>query len=489
MRRTGRTALLLGAVWLMAGIPSGAPAQEGAALGGFDVNAWGSGVTWVYDQPGSPIPASPTAEMHGAYSLATLRTGGSGHAVGAEIWPGPVAATVAPFIEDSFWSGFNDGSKEFADGMNEAREEGLPIPEQEPQRFENPQLVPKQYPAGAEVFLPPGGEQSAPFAHARAVDLTVEADTDSVKLLFPGVLAARAVASDARSAIDTAQTDTGEEVPLAVARATSKTGQVSILGGLVEIDEVSTVATVTSDGETAEIAGRTVVTGLRIDGNEFSIDEGGIHAGGEDQENPVTGQFNENAAAVLEGSGVMLTLAQPVDTTHGNRASRSAGGLIVQVSAERMEEAFSGLPDEIENELRGQGVAFTQTTTIVLAAVNVSSGASEGFSFGDTDFGGFDDVGGASDFGGAAVLGGTTGGDGGQNEVTLQSTPAPVIRPTPEGRQAAPARFTPPIDVDGVGAGAVVLGMVLALAAARLLWKLSDTFATPVAAGAVCDDA
>lgn len=468
MNRVLRSAAIVGLIWLLAGIPTGSSAQtDEGPFAGFSTNAWGSALSFVYDDPDGVIPAHPTMEMHAAYALAQLDAGPSGHGVATTFWPGPTAATAAPFIEDSFWAGFEEGSR---NGLKVGDTQVLPGSEPPPRP---PPVAPKGWPAAAEVFEPAGPHTSdvPPNAHAHSASEVVFAKSAVVPLTLPGVFTADGGSSTSQSGFEQLELADGRRVDAVRSRVTSTIEDVAVLGGMVKIDEVTTTADVYSDGEKPVIAGRTVVSGLTIAGQGFTIDEKGIHAGGETHENPLLAGMND-AGAALADQGVTMTVASPIDLAKGAEGSRTAGGLVIRIDSRRLDEAVSELPDELERQVRAN-VSTAHSATIVLGAANVKASAirSLEFLFEDIEF----DL---SDFGDgsfdAEVLGTTF--DAGSFDAGSFGQGDALVGPSPGAGTVVEARpaFAPPVDVEGVGAAAVIIGLGAVLGGARMLKVLSD---------------
>ncbi|MBI2168039.1 MAG: hypothetical protein HYU28_00850 [Actinobacteria bacterium] len=460
MKRAARAGVILGLLWLLAGVPTQAPAQtQEAAFAGFALEAWGSGFSMIYDDPNGPIPAHPQGEMHAAYALATLSDGPSGHGVAAEVWPGATAATAGPFILDSVWDGMKSGSG------------GQFPPSQIPQPS-----VPAGWPLAAEVFEPSDTHTSdvPPNAHAHSTETVVYAKGATVPLSLPGVFSADAGSATSHTFVGKVKNAAGVEVDAVRSEVVTTSGSISVLGGKVKIDEVTTTAAVTSDGTKPAIEGRTLVSGLTIDGQGYEIDENGIKAGGQTNPNPITGQLNQAAESILKDSGISIMVAKPIDTTKGSTGSRSVGGLIVRMKATRLNDVVSQLPDQIEKEVRAN-LSTTHDLTLVFGAANVKASALKALSFefdeefdfalsGDEEFDaevlGADLS--AGDFGGGGDFRAPSGGGG---AYSVPSGGAVIT--------AQPA-FAGPIEVEGVSALAVIVGLGAVVGMARGLKMFSD---------------
>ncbi len=457
LRLTG----IVGLVWLLAGIPAGSSAQSGSGLGGFQIGATGSAVSMLYMDPNSPIPASPTGEMHAAYSLAEVETGPSGHGVAAELWPGETASTAAPFIEQTFWQEMETGS----DGQ-------FPL--------SNPNIVPR-WPLAAEAFEPQGPNEQAvaPNATTTAQGEYAYSEANSTPLEVPSVFNVEGGFSSALAETGSIDLEDGRKVPGAISHVTAVASDISLLGGFVTIEKVTTTARVTSDGEQARLAGRTVVSGLEIAGQGYTMDYDGIHADGETHDglNPVLGQLREGGESALSDQGISLTLAEAVDTASGAQGSRNLGGLIVRLDSRRFDDLVSQLPEEFQREIRSRS-STDHTLTLVFGSVTASASAAPEFTFEAPSF----DFG--DDFSTPPQV--LSSGATSAPTTNLNSATLPEVSPAPSGGQVTPTQpaFAAPVAVDGIGAGIALMAIALVLAAARGLHWMSGA----LLAGGAADD-
>lgn len=460
-RRSGRIGVIVALVWVLAGIPSGSSAQSSSGLGGFAMGATGSAVSMIYVDPGSPIPASPTGEMHAAYTLAEVEFGPSGHGVAAELWPGETAATVPPFLEQTFWDEFERGFREN---------------DEEPP-FTNPNVVPR-WPLAAETFEPQGPNEQAvpPNAESTAKGEFAFSKANTTPLSLPGLLEVDSGSSTSLAKTGDIERDDGSEVTGAISDVKASAGDISILGGFVSIEEVVTTARVTSDAEVARVTGRTTVSGLKIDGQGFVIDADGIHADGEthDDFNPVLGQLREGGETALADQGITMTLAQPIDTVDGAQGSRTLGGLIVRMDSRRLDDLVSSLPEAIQHEIRSQA-STDHTFTLIFGSVAASASAAPEFTFEAPAF----------DFSAPPQVLSSGATSDAASTANLNATPLPEVSPAPSG-EVTPAQpaFAAPVEVDGIGAGVALMAIALVLAAARGLHWMSGA----LLAGGATDD-
>ena len=102
---------------------------------------------------------------------------------------------------------------------------------------------------------------------------------------------------------------------------------VSLAGGVVKIDSVSSVAEATTDGTTSGGDAHTTVHGMTIGGQPATIDDTGLHIGSQNQ--PANAGANQIAQQALGKSGTSITLSQPDKETKDASTSVTAGSLVV----------------------------------------------------------------------------------------------------------------------------------------------------------------
>jgi hypothetical protein len=339
--RRGLRAAEVAALVLAAGLlPSlAASAQEGDAptLAGYSLRARGAAIYQSYNQQSIPIPAVPTEELSVAHSEAELANG-SAHGVASLAWPGNTAANAPSALYD------------------------LGYPRQLP--------APPNYPVRAESFFPAGeGQSEEGSLDAGAVTMrSASSDTSSTASAqsadVEGVASTGTVSSSAK---------TVAEGGLATSEARAAVTGFELLGGIVKIEQVRSVATAETDGVKGTVTGRTVVTGLTIQDVEFTVDHDGVHAAGEAIPFPGgTDPINEQLAL----AGLSLFIAEPLDVVEGAEASRSIGGLIIVLETKTLADnlppdLFSQLPPEVPPFLYDSN----RTLTISLGGVAVSATA------------------------------------------------------------------------------------------------------------------
>ena len=325
--------LSLGGVALLAAAIGAVPAQ--ASLGGVSMSAQGFGVQWTFNQPGSPIPAEPTGEMEQAYSLAEYNSGPNTHGLASLLWPGSAGANFGPVY-------------------------GFPA-----------------YPVRAEGFSPgtphgskndygPNTSMRAKAGPSSATASTVWQDEQQAK---QGV----ATGDFATSALSIVHGDS------AISLATAQVSDLTIGGGVVHVDSVITRGRAVTNGKNGRVSGGTKVLGVTVGGQSVTVDDKGVHAGG--QTAPVLDPINNGTVQqTLDQAGITLKVAKPVDSVKGADAQRALGGLVVTFESGALNAVVDKLPQQVQDQLRNY-IQFDQTVTLEIGAVTVGSQTIGGFSF------------------------------------------------------------------------------------------------------------
>lgn len=300
-------------------------------FGGYIASARGNAIQMTYDSPNLLPTGSPVLQFSVPEALSTLNSGPVGYSLASFLFPGPLIADLDTALSASGTS------------------TGIP-----------------PYPIRSEAFFPSGptaaseGEQgtemvaSTEFADSRA-------QASYAGLSIDPVASIGSISSSSQSAILDDQL---------VARARSDVSQISIAGGLVAIDGITTELVATSNGTESASAGGTTVTGMTVLGLPVTVDENGIsfvdRPDRPDEPNPVndaldpllggaldpvTDALDETLAGPLndlldqvgaagdealqqlfEQSGIEIKLLEPSATAEGGQATRSVSGLQVTLN-------------------------------------------------------------------------------------------------------------------------------------------------------------
>ncbi len=428
-----------------------------SALGGYTLSATGAGVSVYYEQPNLPVPATPSLEADIGYSQATFDAGPIGQSLASVLWPGSVVANGASQLNLLL-----DGYLEPYFGSD---------PPQLPDAGPWPAQATTSYPQGPEAQSNDNGPVSMDASSTSAAS-TADAALGAVggsSAVPAGMLSAQTTGSSVQSTVDGA----GQ----AVAQATSSVHGVSVAGGLITVGEVTSTATASSDGNQAVVNGSSTVSQVAVAGQAVTVDASGVHVpGGSTSTVPVLGSLTPSVAQVLSTAGITMTVTNPTDTVNGASGERQLDGLQIVVDLSTLDKGLATLatmlPAQMTSALDQLPLPLpdAQTLTIDLGWVNVNSAASPPY---DADVGGGADDGsplpsstaGPTDLGagpgspgtaGSVATAGTSGtpGTGGTGGPAARGTGVPG---------STPVLATAPVGLfKGIGAGLVVLGLVLA---------------------------
>ena len=455
---------------------SGSGAATGAnALGGYTLTATGSGVSVFYEQPNLPIPATPSAEADFGYSTAAFNAGPTGQSLASVFWPGQVAANGASQLNLLL-----GGYLQPYFGSNTPT---LPNP--------------GPWPVEATAAFPQGPDSASNDNGPIAMDAaTTDAASTATSALgavggsgaLPaGMVTAQTVGSDVESTVDSA----GD----AVAQATSSAHDVSIAGGLITVGQVTSNASATSDGNQANVNGSSTVAQVAVAGQAVTVDSSGVHTPASSAPLPVLGALAPSVSQVLTTAGITMTLTNPTDTVNGPSGERQLDGLQVVIDLTTFDKDMAKLTAMLPGQLASQinqlplPLPDSQTITIDMGWVNVNSAASPAFnaSSGD-DSGALGALPLSSD--GTTGTGASPTGDSGGFTPGSSGTPGtPGTSGSPSGGlgSAVPASLTtaPAALFKGIGAGLIVLGLVLAGLLAFVMLR-ADRAVSMLSAGPAC---
>jgi hypothetical protein len=356
-RRRGLLGLALAGA-LLGGSAAGAPAstaqeaggeQVGDELfGGYELSSRANGVQVTYDMPGV-MPISPILQVSVPEALATLSTGPSGYALSSVAFPGPLIADLGAVVA-------------LAD--------------------ENAPEIPG-YPLRAEAFFPSGpteaseGSDGGPVMRSTTEAHATTATAEYSSFDADPLISAGQVTSSSRSSIEDGR---------AVNRARTELTDVRILGGVLAIDSIVTDLVAANDGTGGATDGGTTVSGVRFLGLAATLDERGLVLAeappAEDGPVPhdplglgqvtdgldqATGPVNELLSEVLDQAvpqlndllveaGIQVRLLEPVEQIGPGSASRSTGGLEVDIVYEGRDqdllvELIRSIPPEMRQSL------------------------------------------------------------------------------------------------------------------------------------------
>ena len=426
--------LLAGAV-SVTGITSSA-AQEAppapAGLFSYELDAGGRGYSMFYEDGSGMRYGEATVPE----SSSALATGPIGLGLASMAWPGPVAGNAGSLILVLS-----------PDAPEEASDLNYPV-RAEARTGQEPPTVTNEIP----------GAVMTATATAEAVE--ADARVDSV------------AGEDGTFGPSRARTKSFLEGGKGIAEASSVVEKISLAGGVVKIDSVTSTAKALTDGTKASGEAATVVSGMTIGGQPATIGEDGLTIGESDQ--PLNAVANQIAKQALAQSGVEMVLGAPVKELEGSSAVVSAPSLVITWESE--------------------GGIFGFVVGGARAAV-AGSPALDDAALGDVDLGDTPAAPVEAPGGGTATLDETGAGSGG-GDTPVSDVPAgggePQLAPPSDAGggdggevaldEAAPARsLSKPVK-----ASYLLLGLLAAVLVAIGMRRLGDDVLAERVAGAAC---
>lgn len=335
-----------------------AQAADGApSYGGYTASAWSSPVRIEVFEPSLPIPVDAgVAQLEFAMGYSKVKAD-SGMSSGRSslFWPGdPVG----------------EGLKTFAEQLGlpstPLTENGYPVqvnsqyPGDTPTQKDNKipgtiqQTTSGDRTAIAETGFSPDGAVLGPDDESGGggtggSDNPLSGLTDGVQGLLTGGLggtkAAAAPANplgllvDVDGYVSVSKMDATKGPVSTVSRATL--GEVRLLGGLITLGGVETVARATSDGTTGKAGGKAVYGKMAIAGQEFGFGPDGAIVSGKTM--PIPG-LQDLPADALEQLGITISVPKPVRTVEGDLATSESAGLRITLDTKLLSPLLKALP-------------------------------------------------------------------------------------------------------------------------------------------------
>lgn len=451
-RRAGRVSLAcatVGVLSLATGavgmLSAHADAPPGSGLGALNLVATASGVRMPMYNTGD---GGEDVEGIAPYATAQMQSGNVGHALTSVMWPGDTGGNggstlqlLGPICVPPNPMGLVPGVPCVAT---------VPVPDQVYQDLNDPEKAEAQSGVGQ-----PTTTVSRPWGTmtATATSSKVLADTT--------ILGSKELPTgDTFGETNTTTTITLTGPKTAVVDAVSTVRNID-LGGVIKISSIVSTAHGTTNGTTASGTAHTIVAGATIAGIPVTIDENGVHAGGQGSSLSALDQVN----SALKNAGFAIYVAAPTRTLAGSGVTLDAGSLIIT-----------------QNNPQYTGNANATGRMLVLGGVGVIAQAGLGYPAADLTLPAI-----TSAFTPPGQPQAATGPGG---SMTVPGTPAGASAPAPSGQQPA---FAPVVAGQrsplpgGLPAGWIVLVVLGGLLAAAGLRRLPDrlfaTAATPCPLG------
>jgi hypothetical protein len=419
-------------------------------LGGYKLDARAQAVNVIHDSPDSPSPTHPDFDGSVPAAQSTIDTGPLGHGLAAIFWPGPLGGNFGAALKQ----------------LGQVCAPPLPVPGVPPVCAPIPEDLKKNGdyfndPIRAETFFPQA-PQDAKYANIPGATMTSHIDADGKKVESFGSLDGFGSAGVGVTANLNAKTTSTLSDTSGVAEATSEVNNVVLAGGMVTIGRVISTAKLTTDGQKATGEGHTAVEGLKIAGQAATVDEQGLHIGG--QSNPLHNQINQALAQALAKSGLKIILVPTDNSTTGPTGSFTAGSLVIQY-------------EDDKNQVIAGGIHNSFTVALGGATASVDSSPGLNSDLGETPAAGTEGTPGTE---GTSVAGPDIA-PAGLGDI---ATP-PSALASPRVRAAAlPFRLT--LNTFGLAWGLVLVAMIAALGVAFGLRRLADDVFATAPAEAAC---
>ncbi|NYI46459.1 hypothetical protein BJ993_003539 [Nocardioides aromaticivorans] len=121
----------------------------------------------------------------------------------------------------------------------------------------------------------------------------------------------------------------------------STLGEIRLLGGLITLGGVETVARATTDGATGKASGKAVYGKMAIAGQEFGFGPDGAIVSGKTM--PIPG-LQDLPANALEQLGITISVPKPVRTVEGDQATSESAGLRITIDTKLLSPLLKALP-------------------------------------------------------------------------------------------------------------------------------------------------
>ena len=357
--RSMSTAVVLLTVGTLATAPAFLSAAHASDPGGFSSEATATPLKVEIYEPAIPIPADPQAEFDVSYTRVDGQSGPVGTARASAMWPGDsigegfktVGEQVglpAALTQNGYPQQVNADS---TSDKTQAAQEPLPGMVTRVNATDHKATAKVGYGGGGDVAEgDPDGSATPPPNPLTALS---GGDLSALGSIITGSSSGNAdtpVPSSPLGALSVLVNPTGMESisttdysgDKVIATATSRLGQLSLIGGLVKLTGVEVVARTTS----SQAAGATTSTritygGMTIAGVPFAMTSDGLVGGGPPVAIP---GLPSNASDALKALGISLDVPKPVVTKDGASASIAARGLVVTIDTQPLRAKLPALP-------------------------------------------------------------------------------------------------------------------------------------------------
>lgn len=273
-------------------------------LGGFSVTTNAAPFKVLVDDPSNPLPRPEDAaivEGDPAFTLAQVATGPASRGLASSLWPGNL----------------------LGEGIGAATNNAAP-----------------GYPVKADARYPDtpftaDDQTGGNLMHGSAQGLDASAVANRGAMSVPGTIDIGSMTSTSAVTVDKAN--------VAIGHSVSKVSDVDLLG-VIHIGSVSTVVESRSDGKKQTSSGTTVVSGLTVAGQGYTVDETGAHVSGA----PGTGPAPLGSLDALKAAGITIGGVSQSATSDASGVTREAMGLRITVDTTMYRKALTdNTPDAV----------------------------------------------------------------------------------------------------------------------------------------------
>ncbi len=352
-RRTKRTAASLLAFGLLAGgTTAGISPAQAVPYGGFTTSAIASPLKLEIFEPVLPVPTEPQAEFDLSYTRVLGASGPSSTARASALWPGaavgeglktfgeqlglPAALTGGGYpvqANAGFPGDTAEQYQEFFPGMIGRVNAG------------DKRSTAKAAYTSSDVNDGDAGDSKAPPANPLDALTRLFAPTSAPSTNPLGTLGLL-IDFDGMTSVSSSDYDG----TTAVATATSRIGELRLLGGIIKLTGVNVVTKVTSTLDGGAKTSQTVdVGGMTVAGQKFAYGPDGFTAVGKNT--PIPG-IPASAAGLLKTLGVAIEVPEPEITKSGPTAKVIAEAVRISLDTKPLRTNLPKLPtDDLVNGL------------------------------------------------------------------------------------------------------------------------------------------
>ena len=457
MRSRRRLALVGAVAAVFIGSSTAVVAQTsggGSGLGGYKLDARAQALNVIHDSPDSPSPTHPDFDGSVPAAQSTTDTGPIGHGLASIFWPGPLGGNFGAALKQ----------------LGQVCAPPLPVPGLPPVCAPIPQQLKDNGdyfndPVRAETFYPQAPQDSE-YKNIPGVTMNSHVTDGGKKVESLGSLDGFGAAGVGVIANLVAKTTNTLTDSAATTEATSEVNNVVLAGGMVTIGRVLSTAKLSTDGQKATGDGHTTIDGLKIAGQAATVDDQGVHIGG--QSNPATGQINQAVAQALARSGLTMKLVANDNSINGATGSVTAGALVIQYQDDKNEV----IPGAIHN-------SFTVALGGATADVDSSQGSNS--DLGETPA---DVAASESSSGDTTSIAGPDIPPAGLGD--FATSPSSLASARPRGNPAVALPFRRTLNTFGLAWGLVLFAVLVALGMAFGLRRLTDDVFAAAPAAAAC---